>query len=99
MPRRSKGARLYFRPARERDGKRYPGVWLIVYGRREHSTGFGIGARGAAEQALLTYLSEKHTPTRRERPISEIRVSDVISIYLRDVTPGQARPEQAAKRA
>lgn len=99
MSRRAKGVRLYFRAGRERDGKRIPGVWVIVDGRREHSTGFGAGDRGSAETALSDYIARKHTPERRERRLSEIRIADVIAIYLTDVVPGQARPEKAAERA
>lgn len=99
MPRPSKGARLYLRAARERAGKRYPAAWVILDGTSEHSTGCGAGDRAGAERALAAYLAEKHQPERRERRIGEIRIADVITVYLRDVVPGLARPERAAERA
>lgn len=99
MPRPSKGARLYLRVARERDGKRIPGAWVILDGQRELGTGCGSGDRQGAERRLAEYLAKKYQPARRERRIGEIRIADVIAIYLRDVVPGQARPQKAAERA
>ena len=99
MPRPAKPPRLYLRAGRERAGHRYPSAWVILDGGAEHSTGCGAGDRAGAERALSAYLAEKHAPERRERRIGEIRIADVIAIYLRDVVPGQARPEKAAERA
>lgn len=99
MPRPSKGARLYPRRARERIGKRYPATWVILDGGHEHSTGCGLGDRAGAEKRLAEYLAEKHQAPRRERRISEIRIADVIAIYLTDVVPGLAKPQKAAERA
>lgn len=99
MPRRPKGPHLYLRGPRERNGKRYAAVWLVVDGRIEHSTGFGAGGREGAEKSLAAYLAAKHQAPRRERPISEIKIADVIAIYTADVIPGLARPEKAAERA
>lgn len=99
MSRRSKGARLYLRAAREKAGKRYPAVWVILDGSKETSTGFGAGDRTDAEKALSEYLTQKYQPERRQRPITEILIADVIGIYLRDVVPGLARPQKTADRA
>ena len=99
MSRRAKGARLYFRPGRERDGKHYPGGWFIVDGRREISTGCDEGAYPEAERRLAEYLAAKHQPERRERRLAQIRLSDVIAIYVADVAPGLARPAKALERA
>lgn len=99
MPRRSKGARTYLRAGRERAGKRSPATWVILDGRTEISTGFGASDRSGAERALAEYLAKKYQPERRERRIGEIRIADVIAIYVRDVVPGQARPHKAAERA
>lgn len=98
MSRRSKGARLYFRAGRERAGKRSPGTWVILDGSIENRTGCGIGDRSGAEAALSAYLAQKYKPERRERRIGEIRVADVIKVYLDDVVPGQARPAKAGER-
>jgi integrase len=98
MPRPSKGARLWLRPARERDDGTERAVWIIKDGGRQHSTGYGAGERQAAEAALGTYIASKYEPARRERDISDIMVADVLTVYLRDVAPRQARPEKAAER-
>jgi integrase len=101
MPRPNKGARLWLRPARRNAAGAIVerSHWVILDGRRQISTGFGESAREEAERKLADYIASKYAPERRERPLSEIRVSDVISIYLADVAPGQARPEKAAERA
>lgn len=99
MPRRALPPRLLARGPRERNGRLYPGVWVIAEGRSEYSTSCGLGDRAGAERALAAYLAEKHRTPRHERHISEIRIADVIAIYLADVVPGQARPAKAAERA
>lgn len=101
MPRRSTGPRLWLRKARRRaDGRGLEAaVWVIRDGGRQISTGCGAGEREQAEQKLAEHIVSKHAPSRRERPLSEILVADVIKIYLDDVAPGQARPEKAAERA
>ena len=101
MSRAGKGAHLYLRAARARSSSRpvSPAVWVIRDGSREISTRLGAGDRAEAERRLAAYIAEKYRPARRERPLSEIRVADVIAIYLEDVAPGQARPEKAGERA
>jgi integrase len=101
MPRPSKGARLWLRPARRNDAGAIVERphWVILDGRRQISTGCGESAREEAERRLADYIASKYAPERRERPLSEIRVSDVIAIYLADVGSGLARPEKAAERA
>jgi integrase len=98
MPRQSRGPYLWLRPARQRDGGTERSVWIIKDGGRQHSTGCGATERRTAETALAEYIAGKYEPVRRERDISEIPVADVINVYLRDVAPGQARPEKAAER-
>jgi hypothetical protein len=97
MPRCNKGSRLWLRPARR--GGTEAAVFIILDGRRQVSTGCGIDAREEAEERLADYIANKYAPERRERPLSEIRISDVISVYLADVALGQARPEKAGDRA
>jgi hypothetical protein len=92
---------LWLRPAR-RDGNGRivrDSRWLIKDRGRQISTGFGAGDRAEAEKQLAAYIAEKYQPVRRERPLSEIKIADVIRIYLDDVVPSQARPEKAAERA
>lgn len=88
MPRKGKGPRLHLRPARYRDGKLHEGArWVIRDGRREIGTGCGEGDIGGAERSLALYLAAKHEPARRERDLDQIRIADVITIYLRDKEP------------
>ena len=101
MPPRAKGARLWLRPA-ERDAAGAmlkPARWIIRDGNRQIGTGCGEGDRAQAEGRLAEYIAAKYAPARRERALDEIRVADVISIYLSDVAPDQANPPKAAERA
>jgi hypothetical protein len=99
MPRPSRGARLWLRPARRAGGRAESPVFLIRDGGRQFSTGCGEGEREEAERRLAAHIQAKYQPVRRQRHISEIPIADVINIYLADVVPGQARPEKAAERA
>jgi len=99
MSRAEKGARLWLRPAeRDESGNiKKAARWLILDGGKQIAT--GATDREEAEKALAAHLASKYTPTRAEKPLSDVFVADVISIYLADVVPGQARPEKAAERA
>ena len=99
MPRPAMPPRLYLRSARRKADAVYPPTWVIIDGRSEHSTGCGAGDRAGAEKALAAYLWEKHQPARRERSIREIRIADVIAVYLKDVVPSLSRPAKAGERA
>jgi integrase len=99
MPRQSRGPYLWLRPARQREDKGAErAVWVIKDGGRQHSTGFSTGARREAETALADHIANKYAPARRGRDITEIPIADVISVYLADAAPNQARPEKAAER-
>ena len=99
MPTRSKGAHLWLRPARDRGDKGVErAAWVIKDDGRQIATGCGASERREAESRLAEYIASKYEPARRERGITEIPVADVITVYLRDVAPGQARPEKAAER-
>jgi integrase len=99
MARHSKGAHLWLRPARDRGERGVErAAWVIKDDGRQIATGCGSTERQEAERALADYIASKYEPARRERDIAEIPVADVISIYLDDVAPGQARPEKAAER-
>jgi integrase len=99
MPARSKGTRLWLRPARTEDGRHERAIWIICDGKHQQSTGCGAGDRAQAERRLAAYIASKYAPERRERDIAEIPVADVINLYLADVSQGQANPHKAAERA
>jgi integrase len=98
MPRHARGPYLWLRPARQRASGSDPALWIIRDAGHQRSTGLGMGERREAEKALADYIASKYAPARRERDIAEIPVADVISIYLADAAPSQARPEKAAER-
>jgi integrase len=92
---------LWLRPAtRDSSGSIVENArWIIKDSGRQVRTGCGASDREEAERKLAEYIASKYAPERRERPLSEIRISDVIKIYLDDVAPGHARPEKTAERA
>src|ERR1043166_7806972 len=102
MPRRSKGARLWLRPARrdERERVTHPAVWLIRDGAHQESTGCGRDDLERAEQKLAAYIAEKHVAatTRSLREPAQIPVADVVALYAKVVAPTHARPKESAKR-
>ncbi len=104
MPHPSKGARLYKRKARYRDGKLvHQAVWIIKDADRHIGTGCIASPSETkpprkAEQALADYIARKYQPERRRQDIDDINCADVLSIYLdrhrragrpvRDLKPG-----------
>lgn len=95
MPRAAQPARLWLRP--EINGRK--AVWLIIDGGRQHSTGFGAEDRRGAEAALAEYIGDKHDPATSECRRAEFTpVSDVLSVYAREVVPGQRNPSKTAAR-
>lgn len=99
MPRRSKGPRLWLRPARsDRDGKQHSAVYVILDRGRQVSTGFSLGESDQAEQALAHYIGQKHQREAGPRDPSQIPVADVLALYLTDVVPGHARPDESRRR-
>lgn len=101
MPRRSKGIRLWLRPARiDKSGYVIDAArWIIKDAGRQIGTGCGATDREEAERRLADYIAAKYKPARRERDLAEILVADVIAIYLADVAPDLAHPKKAAERA
>lgn len=97
MSRRAKGPRLWLRPARA-DGT--GSLWLILDGPSQRGTGFGPSELAGAEKALARYIGAKHTVTATTgvRDPSQIPIDDVLALYVRDVTPKHARPQETAKR-
>jgi len=102
MSRRSKGARLWLRPAfTGKDGINRQAVWIIRDGTRSRSTGCAREHRREAEKALGAYLAEKHEKPSRDRDgnPAEIYVSEALNIYLEDVAEQHARPDETKQRA
>jgi integrase len=89
MPRKSKGPRLWFRPARVIGGKSRPGQYLILDGTKQISTGRLEGELGEAERDLARYIEDKWRPSRRLRPIEQIAVAEVLAVYNADIGPKQ----------
>jgi integrase len=88
MPRQSKGARLWLRPARRKDGRLIKNaVWIIIDGNKHIATGCLKHQAREAEQRLAAYIAEKYQPSRFAKDIDQIDVADVLSIYLDDSRP------------
>jgi hypothetical protein len=88
MPRQSKGARLWLRPARRKDGRFIKNaVWIIIDGNKHIATGCLKHQAREAEQRLAAYIAEKYQPSRFTKDIDQIDVADVLSIYLDDCAP------------
>lgn len=100
MPRRAKGPRLWFRPARRDSAGRLthePRYFILDSGRQ---IGTGCADIVEAEAELARYIGEKHqhVKTTQLRTIDQIQVGDVIAIYARDVAVAHSRPDEAARR-
>src|SRR5271157_852201 len=90
MPPRPKGARLWLQPGRPKTEKRAAeqAVWIIRDGNRKISTGCGPDARREAEERLAVYILERYQPDKtRSRDPAQIRIADILSIYLEDKGP------------
>jgi hypothetical protein len=78
MPRHGKGARLWLRPARLKDGRIIANaVWIIRDGGRDFATGCIAHSTGKApppeaERALANYIASKYRPQRTQRVNSKI---------------------------
>jgi integrase len=95
MPRRSKGPRLWLRPARrDASGRRVrQAIWIILDGDRHIATGCVAHEIAEAQIKLAEYIAEKYEPDRRERDIEDIDIADVLSIYENDCGSRHAKPE------
>jgi integrase len=101
MPARNKGPRLYLRRARRDKEGGHSSVWLILDGNNQRSTGCAPNDIAGAERALATYLASKHARAAREvggRDPDQIPIADVLTLYLTDVVPKHARPEETKGR-
>jgi integrase len=103
MSRTSKGTRLVWREeSRKADGTlRNRGGWFIRDGQTFISAGSGEKDRPGPEneKALAEYIASKYQPKReRGRESDDILIADVINVYLQDVVPNHAKPEETAAR-
>ena len=101
MPARNKGPRLYLRRARRDREGRHSSVWLILDGNNQRSTGCPAHDIAGAERSLAKYLASKHAKAAREagsRDPDQIPIADVLTLYLTDVVPKHARPEETKGR-
>lgn len=88
MPRQSKGARLWLRPARRKGGRLIANaVWIIVDGNMHVATGCLKHQVGEAEKRLAAYIGGKYRPSRLAQEIDQIDIADVLSVYLDDCGP------------
>src|SRR5262245_17769294 len=100
MPRRSKGARLWLRPARRDNAgtvTKRP-VWLILDAGRQIATGCAEVEAEQAEQLLAAYITQKYRPGRRERDLDAIDVADILSVYVDDCGQRQSNQERFRRR-
>ncbi len=79
MPRRRMPPRLYLREDER--------VWIIRDGPRDIRTGSSEGDRRGAEEALRNYLSDRFTPSVRERDPDQLTVAEVLTAYGRERAP------------
>jgi integrase len=100
MPRRSKGARLWLRPARRNKVGKVTrhAIWIILDGGKHLATGCSEGETERAEQLLATYIAQKYHLDRRERDLHKIDVADVLSIYLDDCADRHANQKKFCAR-
>ena len=100
MPRKSKGARLWLRPARRNKAGKVlrRAIWIILDGGKHVATGCAESEAKRAEQVLAAYIAEKYDPARRERELEAIDVADVLSIYLDDCSHRHANQRRFRAR-
>jgi hypothetical protein len=100
MPPRAKGARLWLRTERRSpSGKLISRAsWLILDAGRHIATGCAPSEIAAAEARLAEYIATKYRPRRKERGIEEIRIADVLTIYLEDRRDDIARRNELQDR-
>jgi hypothetical protein len=100
MPPRAKGARLWLRPERRSASGKFisRASWLILDAGRHIATGCAAGEIAAAEARLAEYIASKYRPSRKERDIEEIKIADVLTIYLEDCGDLQARRGKVEER-
>jgi hypothetical protein len=96
MPRQSKPARLWLRPAsQDREN-----IWVVLHGGKQTSTGCSNDDREGAEKFLQKYLATQFSqaPKTKQRAAEEIYVAEVIATYLKEKGKSVARPRALAQR-
>lgn len=99
MPLRAKGARLWLRPERRSSSGKLisRASWFILDAGRHIATGCAASEIAAAEARLADYIATKYRPRGKERDI-EIKIADVLTIYLEDRGDAQARRHELEER-
>jgi len=100
MPARSKGPRLYLRPARYDKTGHHAAIWIIRDGNHQQSTGCPAYDVSGAERALALYITNKHVRAAgaSKRDPGQIPIADILAIYLRDVVSRHSRPKETKSR-
>ncbi len=101
MPRQSKGARLYLKPAElAKDGSvRKQSTWIIRDGSSVVGTSCAALDREGAERALADYIASKYSPDREKGRIAAgVLVTEVLKLYQDEVVPSHARPQKTDER-
>lgn len=100
MPRQRKGARLWLRPER-RDATGAiisRAAWFILDGGKQFGTGCSASETERAEGLLAAHITAKYQPERTERALSQIKVCDVLAIYVSDCGPSSGTPKPEMSR-
>jgi integrase len=100
MQARSKGPRLYLRPARHDKTGHHAAIWIIRDGNHQQSTGCPTYDVSGAERALGLYITNKHVRAAgaSKRDPGQIPIADILAIYLRDVVSRHSRPKETKSR-
>ena len=100
MPARSKGPRLYLRPARHDKAGHHAAIWIIRDGNHQQSTGCPAYDVSGAERALGLFITNKHVRAAgaSKRDPGQIPIADILAIYLRDVVSRHSRPKETKSR-
>jgi integrase len=104
MPNPAKGPRLWLQPASVgKDGSLRQAVWVVRDGRIKRSTGIPAGQDKRppeeAERLLTEYRAHKYEPEhKRAAAASQVRIADVLSLYLEERAPLQAAPVNVGYR-
>jgi hypothetical protein len=100
MPRRSKGARLWLRPARRACKITRRASWIILDRGKHIATGCAEDEARKAEEKLAQYIGNKYSPNRIERDLESIWIADILNIYLEDLSArGKTTPKLRARLA
>jgi integrase len=100
MPARAR-PHLYLRRSRSDETGSHAAVWIIKDRGHQRSTGCAAHDVEGAERAFAKYLASKHASAARNarnRDPEQIPVADVLTLYLSDIVPKQARPKETKSR-